>query len=52
MIKDCRYCTHSECYSSDDTEIKCSVDIGEYIDNPKCAEDCLDFVFCDVFPKN
>lgn len=51
MVKDCRYCTHSDASSPEDTEVKCCVDIGEYVDNPKCAEDCPDFVYDNDFPK-
>lgn len=51
MVKDCRYCTHSDASYPEDTEVKCCVDIGEYVDNPKCAEDCPDFVYDDDFPK-
>lgn len=51
MIKDCRYCTHSDAISPEDTEVKCYADIGEYVDNPKCAEGCPDFIYDDYFPK-
>lgn len=50
-VKDCRYCAHSDASSPEDTEVKCCVDIGEYVDNPKCAEDCPDFVYDNDFPK-
>lgn len=54
-IKDCRYCEYAVCYDEDSFRVDCYVDDFQYFDHhvedPKEAEKCKWFSFCDIFPK-
>lgn len=52
---DCHYCDHACCDSEYDKEILCFCEDGGYysgtITDSSEALKCMNFVYCDVFPK-
>lgn len=54
-IKDCHYCNWCMCSDANDERAACYVEDNGYfshnITDPKEAETCPDFIFCDSFPK-
>lgn len=54
-IKDCHYCNWCMCIDENDDKAACYVEDNGYfshdITDPKEAETCPDFIFCDSFPK-
>lgn len=56
IIYDCHYCNWACCDDADaESKVKCYVDDFEFFDHdvadPKEAESCPWFRFCDSFPK-
>lgn len=54
-IIDCHYCEYACCENAD-SWCNCYVEDGNYFshevkDSKKEAEECSDFMFCDIFPK-
>jgi hypothetical protein len=53
-IVDCHYCNYGFCADST-SKVDCYCADGEYFDHevtdPKEAENCIFFMYCDSFPK-
>ena len=47
MDKSCFNCEHGEKYVWNEDYAYCDLDIGEIIENPKAAEDCPFYAFCE-----